>query len=513
MRKPPEFVLWQKHQREHRVALDGVYLVALGTQPLGHHSAEPGADLWQKRCPSAPGSPTSKPDGPVYGPRKRLVPPQINLPLSTRCRLELSLYNGSQRSPLSHGVMEGPSAAERGCFTIRNAQNLTWHSSRWLLLTVRRGSQCGRSPAHPTPCMGVWGPAAPCWGQEALRRVEGAKARRSKAVAQLRQGYGTPSFSAIVTKSHHPVYKLGFTLDSGFSPGTFKGHLVQPPCNEQGHLQLDQVAQSPSKLTLNVSRDGASTTSLGNLFHCFTTLIERCSSLLIIFMALLWIRSNRSMSFLCSKAGCSTPAQDTVGLLACKHTLLAHIQLFTHQYPQVVLCRAALNPFTPQPVLILGLAPTQVRDLALGLVEPHEVYMGPLLKLVPVPLDGIPSLRHANLTIQLGVICELAEGVLNPTVYVIDEDIRYLTSRSRLSHGSLLPSFPDFLHLGIESSCALWKASLKICQLCSAPLSPKAVSQGGPDFTLLLTHIPQDCELHQCMITAAQAASNLDVTN
>ena len=27
--------------------------------------------------------------------------------------------------------------------------------------------------------------------------------------------------------------------------GTFKGHLLQPPCNERGHLQLDQVAQSP----------------------------------------------------------------------------------------------------------------------------------------------------------------------------------------------------------------------------------------------------------------------------
>jgi len=27
--------------------------------------------------------------------------------------------------------------------------------------------------------------------------------------------------------------------------GTFKGHLVQTPCNEQGHLQLDQVAWSP----------------------------------------------------------------------------------------------------------------------------------------------------------------------------------------------------------------------------------------------------------------------------
>ena len=27
--------------------------------------------------------------------------------------------------------------------------------------------------------------------------------------------------------------------------GTFQGHLVLPPCHEQGHLPLDQVAQSP----------------------------------------------------------------------------------------------------------------------------------------------------------------------------------------------------------------------------------------------------------------------------
>ncbi|KAK4819020.1 hypothetical protein QYF61_024136, partial [Mycteria americana] len=93
-----------------------------------------------------------------------------------------------------------------------------------------------------------------------------------------------------------------------------------------------------------------------------------------------------------------------------------------------------------------------------------------------------------------------------------------LTRRSRLIHAGLFPSFPDFLHLGIKSSCALWKASLKICQLCSAPLSLRAVSQG-----VLLTNSLmswkfaflrfRDCELHQCMITAAQAASNLDVTD
>jgi len=27
--------------------------------------------------------------------------------------------------------------------------------------------------------------------------------------------------------------------------GTFKGHLAQPPCSEQGDLKLDQVAQTP----------------------------------------------------------------------------------------------------------------------------------------------------------------------------------------------------------------------------------------------------------------------------
>ncbi|KAK4826497.1 hypothetical protein QYF61_009570 [Mycteria americana] len=49
--------------------------------------------------------------------------------------------------------------------------------------------------------------------------------------------------------------------------------------------------------------------------------------------------------------------------------------------------------------------------------------VGPLLKAVKVPLDGIPSLKCINVTTQLGVICKLAEGALNPTAYAIDEDI------------------------------------------------------------------------------------------
>jgi len=41
--------------------------------------------------------------------------------------------------------------------------------------------------------------------------------------------------------------------------------------------------------------------------------------------------------------------------------------------------------------------------------------MGPLLKLVQVPLDGIPSFWCVNCTTQLGVICKLAEGALGLT--------------------------------------------------------------------------------------------------
>ena len=55
--------------------------------------------------------------------------------------------------------------------------------------------------------------------------------------------------------------------------GTIKGHLVQLPYSEQGHLLLDQIAHSPISLTLNGSKEGVSTTSLGNL--CLTTHIVK----------------------------------------------------------------------------------------------------------------------------------------------------------------------------------------------------------------------------------------------
>jgi len=71
-------------------------------------------------------------------------------------------------------------------------------------------------------------------------------------------------------KTHHELHRR--IIESSELEGTFRGHLNQLPCNEQGHLQLDQAAQSLVQLTLNVPKDGVSTTSLGNLFQCLTTL-------------------------------------------------------------------------------------------------------------------------------------------------------------------------------------------------------------------------------------------------
>jgi len=51
-------------------------------------------------------------------------------------------------------------------------------------------------------------------------------------------------FSTLLESQNHMV-GLG---------ATFEGHLVQPPCSKQGHLQLGQVAQSPIQPSLECSQ-------------------------------------------------------------------------------------------------------------------------------------------------------------------------------------------------------------------------------------------------------------------
>ena len=57
--------------------------------------------------------------------------------------------------------------------------------------------------------------------------------------------------------------------------------------------------------------------------------------------------------------------------------------------------------------------------------------MGSFFKPVQIPPDGIPSFCWINCTIQLGIICKLAEGTLDSTVCVIDKDVKELWSQDR----------------------------------------------------------------------------------
>ena len=126
---------------------------------------------------------------------------------------------------------------------------------------------------------------------------------------------------------------------------------------------------------------------------------EWCFSPSVFFMALLWTHFSSSTCFLfwgSPRPGHSTAdgpsqgqsrcrqsppspschpsvdaAQDTVGRLGYKHTLLAHMKFVIYQDPQVLLGRMALNVFFSPSVLISGIASAQVQCLVLSLVKSH----------------------------------------------------------------------------------------------------------------------------------------------
>ncbi|KAK4811285.1 hypothetical protein QYF61_023337 [Mycteria americana] len=116
--------------------------------------------------------------------------------------------------------------------------------------------------------------------------------------------------------------------------------------------------------------------------------------------------------------------QDAIGLLGRLGTLLAHIQAAVNQHPQVLLCQAAFQPLFPKPVALHGVAVAQVQDLALGLVKPHTIHPSPSIQPVQVPLQSLPTLQQINTPTQLGVVCKLTEGALDPFVQIIDKDVK-----------------------------------------------------------------------------------------
>uniref|UniRef100_A0A7M4FH58 Solute carrier family 6 member 9 n=1 Tax=Crocodylus porosus TaxID=8502 RepID=A0A7M4FH58_CROPO len=94
-------------------------------------------------------------------------------------------------------------------------------------------------------------------------------------------------------------------------------------------------------------------------------------------------------------------AQNACCLLGNADTLLAPGQLITHSKPQVLFCRAAAQPVTPQPVPVQGIAPSYVQDFALVLAELHEIFAQS--SHVSVTLNPSPPSRAAapQLPVQL----------------------------------------------------------------------------------------------------------------
>ncbi|KAK4816180.1 hypothetical protein QYF61_012470 [Mycteria americana] len=117
-------------------------------------------------------------------------------------------------------------------------------------------------------------------------------------------------------------------------------------------------------------------------------------------------------------------SQDAIGFLGHLGTLLAHVHLAVNQHPEVPLCQAAVQPLFPKPIAFHGVTVAQGQDLALGLVEPHTIGLGPSIQPVQVPLQSLSTLKQINTPTQLGVICKLTEGALDPFVQIFDKDIK-----------------------------------------------------------------------------------------
>ncbi|KAF4792697.1 hypothetical protein TURU_119217 [Turdus rufiventris] len=96
-------------------------------------------------------------------------------------------------------------------------------------------------------------------------------------------------------------------------------------------------------------------------------------------------------------------------------TTLLLVQLFIHKNPKVLLCRAAVNEFFSQSVLMSGIDTNT--SLAIRFLQAN-------FSCVHFHLDEIPSFSFVNRTSQLHVICKLADVTLNLNVYVIDKYIK-----------------------------------------------------------------------------------------
>jgi len=170
-------------------------------------------------------------------------------------------------------------------------------------------------------------------------------------------------------------------------------------------------------------------------------------------MALLWTHSNSSTSCVGNpRAGHSTkdeilqgqnregqsppfcarhPCFDAVQLafyIACTHCCLMS-SFSSTRAPKSFSTGLLSGYYSPSLYTYLGLAQPNSNALHLAILNLIRFSLACFLNLIP--LDCISSFCCFDCTTQLDVFCKLADGALNPTVYVIDKDVK-----EHLVHGA-----------------------------------------------------------------------------
>ena len=103
-----------------------------------------------------------------------------------------------------------------------------------------------------------------------------------------------------------------------------------------------------------------------------------------------------------------------------------------------------------------------MQDPTLGPIETHTVCLGPSIQSIQVPLQCPSPFRQINTPSQLGGVCKLTEGALNPLIKIINTDVKEKwpqyqaqgdTARDRpstgfnsIDHNSLGPAIQPVFH-------------------------------------------------------------------
>ncbi|RMC06872.1 hypothetical protein DUI87_16322 [Hirundo rustica rustica] len=111
--------------------------------------------------------------------------------------------------------------------------------------------------------------------------------------------------------------------------------------------------------------------------------------------------------------------QVAICLLGHLGTLLDHLYSIVSQDSQALFHWEVFQTVLLQPVVLHGIVVTKAEDLAPSLAETHTDEINPSSQPVDIPFQSLPTFQQISFDTQLGVVCEITEGGLNPLTHII----------------------------------------------------------------------------------------------